>query len=105
MSDVLQATLDLIATIHVINVVMVHVLICGMDAFVSLAILGFYARIDVRQIHMAPTAKPPVSVVTEDSAITSMVRANVLLVLEVNSVKMDVPLDSGAKRHVRKDAR
>ena len=101
----LQATLDQTATIHVISVVMVLVLICEMDAFVSQAIPEFYARIDVRQIHMAPTVKPPVSAVMEDSAIMSMVRANVLPVLEVNSVKMDVPLDSGVNRHVRKDAR
>ena len=101
----LQATLDQTVTIHVINVDMVHALICGMDAFVTLVILESYAKIAVLQIHMVRTAKPLANAVMVVNAIMLMVPVNVHLVSEESSVKTVVRRDIGASHHVRKDAR
>lgn len=100
-----QGTLDQTVTIHVINVDMVHALICEMDAFVILVILVSYARTVVQQIHMVRTAKPHVSVVTAVNAITLTAHVNVHPVSEESSVKTVVRRDTGASHHVRKDAR
>ena len=97
--------MDQTVTIHVINVDMVHALICEMDAFVILVILVSYARTVVQQIHMVRTAKPLANAVTVANAIMSMVHVNVHLVSEESSVKTVVRRDTGASHHVRKDAR
>ena len=97
--------MDQTVTIHVINVDMVHALICEMDAFVILAILESYAKIVVLQIHMVRTAKPLANAVTGVNVITLMVHVNVHLVSEESSVKTVVRRDTGASHHVRKDAR
>ena len=97
--------MDRTVTTHVINVDMVHALICEMDAFVTLVILESYAKIAVLQIHMVRTAKPLANAVTVVNAIMWMVHVNVHLVSEESSVKTVVRRGIGASHHVRKDAR
>ena len=97
--------MDQTVTIHVINVDMVHALICEMDAFVTLVIQESYAKIVVLQIHMVRTAKPLANAVTVVNAIMWMAHVNVHLVSEESSVKTVVRQDIGASHHVRKDAR